>query len=156
MQLTASLLRNLRHDLPKVHFTKGEAFKWSPEAATISYHPDDPHGAERLLHEVAHAQLGHSSYGRDIELIGIERDAWQHARTQLAERYGVTIAIDTIEDDLDTYRDWLHARSTCPQCSANGLQTAKREYTCVACRHIWRVNQAISCRLRRDSRNPKT
>jgi len=156
MQLTASLLRSLRHDLPKVRFIKGEAFKWSPETATISYYPDDPHGAERLLHEVAHAQLGHSSYGRDIELIGIERDAWQHARTQLAEHYGVTIATDTIEDDLDTYRDWLHARSTCPQCSANGLQTAKQEYTCIACRHIWRVNQAISCRLRRDSRNPKT
>jgi len=138
---------------PDLHIISGEEFRWSPSDRTIYYDEHDPQGNERLLHELAHATLGHSKYDRDIELIALERDAWHHAKTVLAPQFDMTIASDTIEDDLDTYRDWLHARSTCPSCRATGLQTATKEYTCVACQTVWRVNEAISCGLKRYTKN---
>jgi DnaJ-class molecular chaperone len=50
---------------------------------------------------------------------------------------------------MNSYRDWLHARSTCPVCQATGMETKKSIYTCPACRHQWRVNEARICSLRR-------
>ena len=58
---------------------------------------------------------------------------------------------DFIEEHLDTYRDWLHARSSCPDCTATGYQTDASTYACPACSHTWRVNEARICQLRRYS-----
>lgn len=154
MPMISSLLDTVRGDFPGISFEKGDTFKWSPPTATITYDEADPHGAERLLHEISHAELAHNEYRRDIELIAMERDAWHHAKTILSERYAIPVAADIIEDDLDTYRDWMHARSICPKCDSNGIQTGNKEYTCVACKSKWRVNQAISCELRRYNQKP--
>ncbi len=138
---------------PAIHFVSSSEFRWSPQENSIYYDREDPQGNERLLHEIAHAVLDHNQYDRDIELIALERDAWQHAKTVLGPQFDVTISSDTVEDDLDTYRDWLHARSTCPSCQATGIQTATKEYTCVVCQAVWRVNEAISCGLKRYTKN---
>jgi len=79
----------------------------------------------------------------------MEREAWSYASRQLGPAYGVAIADNDAETALDTYRDWLHARSTCPSCQAIGVQTSKHHYSCVACHEKWRVNDARICALRR-------
>ena len=149
MSANTSLHSLITAAFPAIHFATGDEFRWSPTEQTIFYDPEDPHGMERLLHEIAHAELKHDRYDRDIELIALERDAWQHAKTVLAPRFELTISADVIEDDLDTYRDWLHARSTCPNCQATGIQTDTKQYICISCQTVWRVNEAISCGLKR-------
>ena len=61
---------------------------------------------------------------------------------------------EVIQEHLDTYRDWLHARSICPSCTANGYQISSHTYECPACLHTWRVNEARICALRRYSLTP--
>lgn len=130
-------------------FIEGTEFRWDPAQQTIEYIADDPHSLERLLHEIAHARLGHSQFSRDVELITLERDAWYYAQNTLGRQFHVHIDPNLIEDDLNTYRDWLHARSTCPACKETGIQIDTASYTCVACRATWKVNNAINCGLKR-------
>lgn len=147
MPSTRSLLDRLRRDFPDIHFVPGDIFRWSPSDHTVYY--ADTVDTASLAHEVAHAVLRHTAYKKDIDLIKTERDAWEYAATTLAKRYGIEIDSDTIQDALDTYRNWLHARSTCPECQATGIQTVARLYACIACKTSWRVNEARSCALRR-------
>lgn len=149
MPHTTSLHERIAAAFPHLTLVAGDEFRWSPREQTIFFDEHDPRSNERLLHEVAHAELKHHTYERDIELIALERDAWQYAKSHLAPRFDFAIDSNVVEDDLDTYRDWLHARSTCPACGATGIQTDTKEYTCVACRTVWAVNQAISCGLKR-------
>lgn len=102
-----------------------------------------------LLHELSHAVLGHFSYERDIELIGKEVEAWRHARDSLAPKYKLSIPDEAIDDELETYREWLHARSSCPDCNLNGIQTETDTYRCLNCRAVWKANDARNCELRR-------
>lgn len=150
MLSTASLVSRLTTDFPDLHFRPGDAFRWSAEEKTI-YYDATSHDNAALLHEVGHAVLTHSDYSRDIELLQMERDAWNYASTTLSAPYATTISDDTIQESLDSYRDWLHARSTCPACHATGFQTKKQQYCCPACKHNWRVNEARLCGLRRYS-----
>lgn len=143
------LLTQLKADFPAISFVESDDFLWSPSEKSIYYNPQDPQAVPLLLHELAHAVLEHTNYHRDIELIAIERAAWDEAKTNLAPTYDVIIDEDFAEGTLDTYRDWLHSRSTCPHCKATGLQTKQKEYTCLACQHKWRVNEARICALRR-------
>lgn len=150
MPLTLSLINKLKGDYPDLTFVEAEHFSWSADDKTISYKSDDPHADDLLLHEVSHAHLGHADYGRDIELLRMETDAWEAAK-ELARSHHRTISEAVLQDNLDTYREWLHARSTCPGCSATGYQTAQASYACPACTHSWRVNEARSCQLKRYS-----
>lgn len=147
MPSTRSLIARLRRDFTNIRFTRGDTFRWSPHERTVYYIDDTD--APSLIHEIAHAILGHSTYLRDIELIKMERDAWNYAATTLSKKYDTPIDEDTVQDALDTYRNWLHARSVCPDCRAVGLQTDIRTYTCLACRTSWQVNEARTCALRR-------
>jgi len=154
MLSTSSLVKLLAIEFPNISFITGGSFAWSPANNRITYiaHSSD---TSSLLHELSHALLGHTSYRRDIELIGQERDAWSHA-SQLASKYEVTVAEETAQTALDTYRDWLHARSTCPACRATGVQTAQSAYACLACRAQWQVNSATTCALRRYQLKKRT
>lgn len=153
MPSTTSLLKKLKTTYPQFTFQIGEQFQWDATARAITYPEtiEDSGWEAQILHEVAHALLNHHRYNRDIELIAIERDAWRYARSHLADVFEVTIDTPTVETALDSYRDWLHERSLCPQCTASGIETAKHTYTCVACRHQWRVNEARLCGLKRFS-----
>lgn len=149
MPSTNSLPERLKNDYKSFHFEAGDTFEWNPVESIIVYDVDDPYSDSRLLHEVSHAILKHQSYERDIDLIAMERDAWQYARMELAPYYDTLIEGDIIHRDMNTYRDWLHNRSTCPYCGSNGIQTKKIQYQCVTCRKSWQVNEARTCSLRR-------
>ena len=90
----------------------------------------------------------HDTYARDIELLRLERAAWTKAET-IATDLGLTISQDTVEDHLDSYRDWLHQRSTCPRCNATGIQIDDQHYSCLECDSVWKVNEARNCGLKR-------
>lgn len=150
MPSTHSLLPKLQKDYPQLVFAPGDRFVWSPDVHTVFYDTTDPDNTSLLLHELAHGLLGHHAYSKDIELVAMEAEAWDKA-LELAPRYAVDITDEVVQDTLDSYREWLHARSTCPECEATGYQSGKKEYTCVACSHVWRVNEARICALRRYS-----
>lgn len=143
-----SLVAKLQRDYPAFTFHPASEFQWSPTTQTILYNPTSS-DTPSLLHELSHAVLNHTTYARDITLLQLEREAWQYAISTLAPFYTVIIPKEEAERALDTYRDWLHQRSTCPSCSANGVQTKPRQYRCVVCHTGWRVNEARSCALRR-------
>lgn len=147
MPSTVSLIQRLKVAYPAFSFQEGTEYRWSPSEHTVYYIKQEK-GYDFLLHELSHGILDHSDYHRDIELLAMERAAWDSVLT-LAPAYEVTIDSDQIESTLDSYRDWLHARSTCPNCEAIGVQTKKQVYSCLACRHQWQVNEARVCGLRR-------
>lgn len=149
MQSTASLIAKLRSDFPQFKFEPGDDFMWSPTDKTVFYRSDTP-DSPLLLHELSHGILGHSDYQHDVELISMERAAWDNA-LRLADEYSTEITSDVVESNLDSYREWLHDRSTCPRCQATGTQTKPKLYKCVACGNSWRVNEARICALRRYS-----
>lgn len=141
------LLAKLKTLYPDIQFRLGDEFAWHPTEQAVSYSPKgDP---SILMHEVGHALLDHTDYQRDIELIAMERAAWTKAQA-IASQLELTIDSSTIEAHIDTYRDWLHARSLCPTCSQNGLQTSTRNYRCLSCQSAWQVNEARLCRLKRQ------
>ena len=142
------LLPKLVADYPTISFQPSSDFYWSPTDATVYFDPQQDTRIELLLHELSHGLLEHHDYSRDIELISMERQAWDKAK-EIAPLYGVDIESDTIDDHLDTYRDWLHARSTCPHCTAVGHQIKKNIYRCSVCGQEWRVNEARVCGLKR-------
>jgi hypothetical protein len=147
MPSTSSLLPRLQADFSQWKFESGEHFTWSSNQQTIYF--VDSGDPAYLLHEIAHALLGHSSYDRDIDLIKLERDAWDTAVHKLAPKYDIEIDSSLVQDNIDTYRDWLHARSLCPNCSSVGYQTKQSVYSCPVCSRTWRVNEARTCELRR-------
>jgi hypothetical protein len=148
MPSTTSILPKLKNNYPQFTFQKGTDFCWSSSEKTIYYPTKSDDQDVFLLHELAHALLGHSSYEKDIQLVVMERQAWDYA-VKLASNYDIQIPEDIIQDTIDSYRDWMHARSTCPNCQATGMQTKTNDYTCTACNHNWRPNEARNCSLRR-------
>lgn len=148
MPSTTSLANNLQRKYPDFTFQASDEFHWSPQEKVI-YYDQNSNDTASLLHELAHASLGHQTYIKDIALLEMERDAWHYAATTLGPTCATKIDDTTVQDALDTYRDWLHARSTCPGCKATGVQTKKNQYKCILCSRLWRVNDARICALRR-------
>jgi hypothetical protein len=141
------LLSQLKADYPSITFVMGDDFMWSRDRRELTV-GDAPDASAFALHELGHAVLGHADFLFDIELLRQEREAWEQAK-KLAIMYKVNIEPDLIEDSLDTYRDWLHARSLCPACGLTGLQTKTSTYMCVNCRCSWHPNDARRVSLRR-------
>ncbi len=150
MPSTNLLINQLKKDYPHFHFKRSACFLWSPSEKTV-YYTESTNQNSFLLHELSHGLLDHAEYTRDVELIAMERAAWDKA-VEIGRHYDIIISDETVESTLDSYRDWLHARSTCPRCQANGLQTKQKAYNCLACGHSWRVNEARICALRRYSK----
>jgi hypothetical protein len=148
MPLTTSLIRKLQKDFPDIQFLPGDDFYWNPTKQTV-YFISGSDSTHYLLHETAHAVLHHTQVGYGIELLACERAAWQYATSTLGPRYDTTIEPDRVEDALDSYRDWLHARSQCPSCNAVGIEIKRHQYRCLACYTAWRANDGRTCQLRR-------
>lgn len=140
-----NLVDQLKQNYPQFRFIPSGYARWSANEQTIYYNDD----SLQTLHELGHALLGHNNYGQDIELIQIERVAWEKAQ-QLAPRYGLSIDNDTIEDALDSYRDWLHQRSICPNCQQTGIQSVRDlTYRCPNCQCAWRATDGRQTVVRR-------
>ena len=142
---SAKLAAKLEKDFPDFQFKYDNRAMWSPSEKTVHFTDDVP----TLLHELGHAILKHLDFQQDIELIHMERDAWEKAR-ELANKYRLSITDNQIENSLDNYRDWLHQRSLCPECNQTGIQSAKNlSYYCINCGSHWTANDARSCGLKR-------
>lgn len=129
--MDARLLERLRGDYPQFKFRTGKKFAFRPPR-TIVVGPEEPFWGLLLLHEVSHAILGHSSFKMDVERLKMECEAWEKAK-ELALKYGVEVDEDEIQDELDTYRDWLHQKSRCPKCGLTRFQTPDSRYHCPRC-----------------------
>lgn len=128
-------------DHPQFKFVPGPQEHWSPKTNTITYSQSEPLAELRygLLHELAHALLGHSSYNSDFELLKLESEAWELA-VKIGKKYKIKLDPDHIQDCLDTYRDWLHRRSLCPTCGMHVLQDSPKSYKCFNCGTGWQVS----------------
>lgn len=134
-------IKRLAQDYPKYGFIRGNQDHWSPGRQTITYDPTKPLRQLQysVLHELAHAQLGHENYSSDIQLLKLESDAWELA-AKIGKKYKLTISNSHIQNCLDTYRDWLHRRSACPVCGLRVTQTDARHYQCYNCHSCWAVS----------------
>jgi hypothetical protein len=151
----SQLLERLITDYPNIKFVQGDAFYWSPKDRSVTYGlgSTQPEIARwSLLHELSHGILNHTDYSSDFELMELEVAAWQHAKV-LAKKYSIKIDPEHIQDCLDTYRDWLHRRSTCPTCGTVSMQKEPKTYECFNCKTSWHVSSSRFCRpYRRVSR----
>ena len=68
----------------------------------------------------------------DVERLRMESEAWARAR-ELAAKYRVEVDENLIQEQLDTYRDWLHKKSRCPICGLTRFQTPDSVYRCPKC-----------------------
>lgn len=150
------LLQSLRTSFPDLRFVAGKSFYWSPATQEIFYIASNkPSDLWSLLHETGHAALEHTKYSFDFELLEMELAAWQKAK-ELGTICDITIDQDHIENCLDSYRDWLHRRSICPNCTTQALQTdTDALYRCFNCQATWRVTSSRFCRPYRQQHAQK-
>lgn len=140
------LLDKIKVDYPDLSFIESSFFSWHARKKHVSYNKtDEKKSTWALLHELGHALLGHTDYCNDVELLQMEVAAWDKAQ-ELAAQYKIVIKPDFIEDCLDTYRDWLHLRSTCPTCHSRSMQTSGSTYHCFNCQSTWTVSRSRLCR----------
>jgi len=143
-----TLLERIAADYPDLSFIESAHFGWHAGKKHVSYRKtgkNTEHSMFALLHELGHALLGHKDYTHDIELLQIEVAAWDKAR-ELAGHYQIELDEDYLQDCLDTYRDWLHLRATCPACFARSLQASSSRYRCLNCQTEWTVTRSRLCR----------
>jgi NADH pyrophosphatase NudC (nudix superfamily) len=143
-----TLLKALQAAYPDVTFTAGDKFVWSPETEEVFYKSEGKQDRDKwaLLHETGHALLFHKSYRSDIELLKMEMEAWGKAR-ELAQIFDIEIDEEHVQDCLDTYRDWLHARAVCPTCTTRCLQHDNGyAFRCHNCHTSWNVTPSRFCR----------
>ncbi len=153
MVQTEEILGILRRDYPNLRFRSGKKFTFRPPRTIIYEQNHDSARTSRtqsdeynilndnsktnryymqILHEVGHALLEHRSYQTDPERLRMECAAWEKAR-ELCGIYNIYYDEDFAEEQLDSYRNWLHQRSTCPECGLTCFQTRDGVYHCPSC-----------------------
>lgn len=154
------LLNKLRVLSPSIEFKEAGSFYWSPQTKTVYFDRSSlatSPGQWALLHEFAHAQLHHETYPNDAGLLMLEVSAWQVAEQVSLELLDNKIDSEHVQDCLNTYRDWLYARSTCPTCALNSLQINETTYQCMNCSTRWSVSPSRFCRpYRMKNKHKKT
>lgn len=146
----------LKEDFPTLKFEESDDFYYSAKNKTIFFN-NEALGTEigfiQLLHEIGHALEGHHTFQSGVELVKMESQAWSRAK-KIAGEYGLEIPDSLIEQCLDSYRDWLHGRSTCPNCKNTGVESDIGQYHCFNCQQKWVVplHQRSRCyRLKQKS-----
>ena len=127
-------IERLQRDFPDFKFKEGKKFAFRPPK-TIILGPVEPFYELLALHEVSHAILKHKDFKMDVERLKMENEAWEKAK-ELAKHYKIGINEDLIQDELDTYRDWLHQKSRCPKCGLTRFQTPDSQYHCPRCENL--------------------
>lgn len=146
---TAINPRRLMADFRGTNFVEADEFYWSAKNNTVYYNSDrlqKIEGIYRLIHEIGHATSDHKNFQSGVQLLSLETEAWESAK-KIAGRYGITIDSEYIENCLDSYRDWLHTRSTCPNCKTVSVEADENVYKCFNCLQKWQVssNQRSRC-----------
>jgi hypothetical protein len=152
-KISNDFIGSVSRDYPEFTFQVGKQEHWSPKTKTIFFNPNKP--CYGVLHELAHALLDHSNYHTDFELLRMESDAWELAM-EIGGKYAIIIDYDHIQNCLDTYRDWLHRRSTCPSCGTHVLQGKSGNYLCYNCQTSWHVSSGRFVRPYRKITKEKT
>jgi len=132
MPSNKQLLNSLASDYPQLIFRHGKKFAFHPPD-TIVLGPPHDNFALLTLHELAHATLKHKDFNLDVERLKIETSAWQQTK-KLCHKYHIAWDEEFAEDNLDTYRDWLHKKSLCPTCNLSRYQDPSGTYHCPFCR----------------------
>ena len=99
---------------------------------TIYCNLNDPDFTLLFLHELGHALLGHTAFKTDIDRVKMESAAWNKAKS-LCKEFDIPYDEDFAEDQLDTYRNWLHSKSLCKKCGLTRYQTPDGKYHCPHC-----------------------
>ncbi|MBR3132109.1 hypothetical protein IKG33_01735 [Candidatus Saccharibacteria bacterium] len=126
-----AFFQRLETDFPEFRFLLGDKFKFRPPK-TIVIGPPEAFSRLLTLHEVSHAILKHKGFRMDVTRLKMENAAWEKAK-ELASKYGIEVNEELIQDELDTYRDWLHQKSRCPKCGLTRFQTPDSRYHCPRC-----------------------
>ena len=127
-------LERLAGDWAEFRFVFGKKFTFRPPR-TIVIGPSEPQWQLLVLHEISHAILKHKSFKMDAERLKMETAAWEEAQ-KLAKRYKIEMDEDLIQEELDTYREWLHKKSRCPVCGLTRFQTPDSKYHCPRCENL--------------------
>ncbi len=129
-----TLLERIKRDFPEFNFCEGKKFVFKPPK-TIILGPEEPSYNLLMLHELAHAVLRHRNFKMNVERLKMENEAWEKTR-ELAQRYGVDFDEEIAQEELDTYRDWLHKKSRCPECGLTRFETPDGQYHCPRCENL--------------------
>ena len=134
-------LSDLQLFYPEYRFKPGLRFLFRPPN-TIFYEPlDGPFQpfALQLLHELGHAISGHRNFQLSIDRLKIETEAWQAAEKilqihpELVAKYHLSFDQEFAEVHLDTYRRWLHQKTTCKKCGLTMFQDKNQTWYCPHC-----------------------
>lgn len=126
-----AFLNTLKSAYPNLIFKPDQKFLFRPPR-TIHYLEDNDNFRLLLLHELAHALLGHFSYQTSLERLKLERDAWERTRA-LCQTYHVPFSEEFAETELNTYRDWHHQKTLCKTCGSSCLELNAKSLYCPFC-----------------------
>ena len=130
--MDATFFLRVKTDFPSLKFVTGRKFAFRPPKTVVL--PEDTSDCNPLLvlHEIGHALIGIFDFSTEIDRLKIEVMAWEKAR-ELCSRYKVEVDEDLIQGELDSYRDWLHQKSRCPECGLTRFQTPDGVFHCPKC-----------------------
>lgn len=130
-----AFLDTLKSTYSDFTFKSGRKFLFRPPKS-IFYLESNENFRFLLLHELAHALLGHFSFSRSLERLEIERDAWEKTR-ELCELHNVAFDESLAEAELDTYRDWVHQKTLCKTCGQTCLEVSSESLFCPFCQKTY-------------------
>ena len=126
-----TLIKKIIQDYPDINFRIGQRFSFRPPRSVV-LGPAISHYTLLLAHEIGHALSGKYSFKTDLERLKIEREAWEQAKS-ICQKFNIPYDKNFIEDQLDSYRDWLHNKSKCKKCGLTCYQTKNGQYHCPNC-----------------------
>ena len=133
--MNSDLIQKLRVDYPDFLFKSGTRFAFRPPRTIVLGDPNEASYPLLLLHEVGHALCGHRDFKTTPQRVKMEREAWEKAR-ELCDLYGVEYDEAVVEQELDSYRDWLDKKSRCPVCGLTRFQTTDGKFHCPKCENF--------------------
>lgn len=140
-KITLPKLSDITEDFSQLNFKESGDFYFSARDNCIYYNKryiEEEAGIFQLLHEIGHALSHHHHFESGIELLKMESEAWSKAQ-KIAQQYDLQIPEELIERCIDSYRDWLHLRSQCPNCKNTSIEVEINLYHCFNCQQKWSV-----------------
>ena len=131
----SALLLSITNKYPQFTFKPGQKFLFRPPH-TIHYVIGEKNFRFLLLHELAHALLGHFSYQTSLERLKIERDAWDYTRSLCSEEK-IPVLETVAEAELDTSRNWVHQKTLCKKCGLSCIEVNKTTLFCPKCQKTY-------------------